>query len=88
MRTGGCGLTGQKPLREHAIRAILPTRTPSAARARGPLPPVNPYPLQVPGTGNGMIPPPAAGQYAPQQQAAQPPVTSGNTQNPYANNNR
>ena len=54
----------------------------------GPLPPVNPYPLQVPGTGNGMIPPPAAGQYAPQQQAAQPPVTSGNTQNPYANNNR
>ena len=82
------------------------------ASGRGPLPPANPYPPQAPGVNNGMVPPPAAGQYAPQRQApypsafpqqapypavpypapprqaAQPPVTSGNTQNPYANNNR
>lgn len=82
------------------------------ASGRGPLPPVNPYPPQAPGVNNGMVPPPAAGQYAPQRQApypsafpqqapypavpysapprqaAQPPVTRGNTQNPYANNNR
>ena len=43
-----------------------------AAAGRGPLPPVNPYSPQVPGTGNGMVPPPAAGQYAPQQQAPYP----------------
>ena len=42
------------------------------ASGRGPLPPVNPYSPQVPGTGNGMVPPPAAGQYAPQQQAPYP----------------
>lgn len=82
------------------------------ASGRGPLPPANPYPPQVPGVNNGMIPPPAAGQYVPQQQApypsafpqqapypavpysvppqqaAQLPVTPGNTQNPYTNNNR
>lgn len=82
------------------------------ASGRGPLPPANPYPPQAPGVNNGMVPPPAAGQYAPQRQApypsafpqqapypavpypapprqaAQPPVTRGNTQNPYANNNR
>lgn len=82
------------------------------AAGRGPLPPVNPYPPQVPGANNGMVPPPAAGQYVPQQQApypsafpqqapypavpysvppqqaAQLPVTPGNTQNPYTNNNR
>lgn len=82
------------------------------ASGRGPLPPANPYPPQVPGANNGMIPPPAAGQYVPQQQApypsafprqtpypavphsvppqqaAQLPVTPGNTQNPYTNNNR
>lgn len=82
------------------------------ASGRGPLPPANPYPPQVPGANNGMVPPPAAGQYAPQQQvpyqaafpqqaphpaapypvppqqAAQPPVMPGNTQNPYADNNR
>ena len=82
------------------------------ASDRGPLPPVNPYPPQVSGANNGMVPPPAAGQYAPQQQApyqaafpqqaphpaapypvppqqaAQPPVMPGNTQNPYADNNR
>lgn len=39
------------------------------ASGRGPLPPVNPYPPQVPGANNGMVPPPAMGQYAPQQQA-------------------
>ena len=39
------------------------------ASGRGPLPPVNPYPPQVPGANNGMVPPPAAGQYVPQQQA-------------------
>lgn len=39
------------------------------AAGRGPLPPVNPYPPQVPGANNGMVPPPAAGQYVPQQQA-------------------
>ena len=39
------------------------------ASDRGPLPPVNPYPPQVSGANNGMVPPPAAGQYAPQQQA-------------------
>lgn len=84
----------------------------SPASGRGPLPPANPYPPQVPGVNNGMIPPPAAGQYVPQQQApypsafpqqapypavpysvppqqaAQLPVTPGNTQNPYTNNNR
>lgn len=38
------------------------------ASGRGPLPPVNPYPPQVPGADNGMVPPPAMGQYAPQQQ--------------------
>lgn len=77
------------------------------ASGRGPLPPVNPYPPQVPGAGNGMVSSPAMGQYVPQQQAphssafprqtpypavpypvppqqaAQPPVTPGNTQNPY-----
>lgn len=82
------------------------------ASGRGPLPPANPYPPQVPGANNGMVPPPAAGQYVPQQQApypsafpqqapypavphsvppqqaAQLPVTPGNTQNPYTNNNR
>ena len=39
------------------------------ASGRGPLPPANPYPPQVPGANNGMVPPPAAGQYVPQQQA-------------------
>ena len=82
------------------------------AAGRGPLPPANPYPPQVPGANNGMVPPSAAGQYVPQQQAphssafprqtpypavpypvppqqaAQPPVMPGNTQNPYTNNNR
>ena len=42
------------------------------AAGRGPLPPVNPYPPQVPGANNGMVPPPAAGQYAPQQQVPYP----------------
>ena len=42
------------------------------ASGRGPLPPANPYPPQVPGVNNGMIPPPAAGQYVPQQQAPYP----------------
>ncbi len=41
----------------------------SHASGRGPLPPANPYPPQVPGANNGMVPPPAAGQYVPQQQA-------------------
>lgn len=82
------------------------------AAGRGPLPPANPYPPQVPGANNGMVPPPATGQYVPQQQAphssafprqtpypavpypvppqqaARPPVMPGNTQNPYADNNR
>lgn len=87
------------------------------ASGRGPLPPVSPYPPQVPSVNNGMFPP-TAGQYAPQQQAPYPsafpqqqaphpsafpqqapfpvppqratqlPVTPGNTQNPYTNNNR
>ncbi|MEQ6117874.1 S8/S53 family peptidase [Bifidobacterium bifidum] len=39
------------------------------ASGRGPLPPANPYPPQVPGANNGMVPPPAAVQYVPQQQA-------------------
>ena len=39
------------------------------ASGRGALPPANPYPPQVPGANNGMVPPPAAGQYVPQQQA-------------------
>ena len=42
------------------------------ASGRGPLPPANPYPPQVPGANNGMVPPPAAGQYAPQQQVPYP----------------
>ena len=42
------------------------------AAGRGPLPPANPYPPQVPGANNGMVPPPAAGQYAPQQQVPYP----------------
>ena len=42
------------------------------AAGRGPVPPVNPYPPQVPGANNGMVPPPAAGQYAPQQQVPYP----------------
>ena len=42
------------------------------AAGRGPLSPVNPYPPQVPGANNGMVPPPAAGQYAPQQQVPYP----------------
>lgn len=88
------------------------SRHDSHASGRGPLPPVNPYPPQAPGVNNGMVPPPATGQYAPQQQApypmafpqqapypaaprpvppqqaVRPPVMPGNTQNPYADNNR
>ena len=45
------------------------SRHDSHASGRGPLPPANPYPPQVPGANNGMVPPPAMGQYAPQQQA-------------------
>lgn len=42
------------------------------AAGSGPLPPVNPYPPQAPGVNNGMVPPPATGQYVPQQQAPYP----------------
>lgn len=48
------------------------SRHDSHASGRGPLPPVNPYPPQAPGVNNGMVPPPATGQYAPQQQAPYP----------------
>ena len=42
------------------------------AAGSGPLPPAHMCEPQVPGANNGMVPPPAAGQYAPQQQVPYP----------------